>query len=111
MLRVSRDERVAFKRDLKRLAASGDLMLVRGNRYALPDAEDLVPGRLHTNPSGFGFVTPDDAEPGERRDIYIASANLTRLRSLPPSNTDCAALAPTVHSPAGPLNRLASAAL
>ena len=77
LLRVPRDERVAFKRDLKRLAASGQLALVRGNRYALPESEDLVPGRLQTNPAGFGFVVPDDAEPGERHDIYIAAANLT----------------------------------
>ncbi len=77
LLRVPRDERVAFKRDLKRLVASGQLALVRGNRYALPESEDLVPGRLQTNPAGFGFVVPDDAEPGERNDIYIAAANLT----------------------------------
>jgi len=77
LLRVPRDERVAFKRDLKRLAASGQLALVRGNRYALPDSEDLVAGRLQVNPAGFGFVVPDAAEPGERNDIYIAAANLT----------------------------------
>ncbi len=77
LLRVPRDERVAFKRDLKRLADSGQLMQVRGNRYALPDTEDLVAGRLQVNPAGFGFVVPDDAEPGERKDIYIAAANLT----------------------------------
>jgi len=46
LLRVPRDERVAFKRDLQRLADSGQLMQVRGNRYALPDTEDLVAGRL-----------------------------------------------------------------
>ena len=76
-LRVPRDERVAFKRDLKRLVMSGQLVQVRGNRFALPDAENLVAGRLQTNPGGFGFVAPDDAEPGEKRDIYIAVANLS----------------------------------
>ena len=76
-LRVPRDERVAFKRDLKRLVMSGQLVQVRGNRFALPDAENLVAGRLQTNPGGFGFVAPDDAEPGEKRDIYIAAANLS----------------------------------
>jgi len=77
LLRLPRDERVAFKRDLKRLAASGQLMQVRGNRYALPDAGNLVAGRLQTNPAGFGFVVPDDAERAERKDVYIAAANLT----------------------------------
>ncbi|HKC55249.1 MAG TPA: ribonuclease R family protein, partial [Vicinamibacterales bacterium] len=74
LLHVPRDERVAFKRDLKRLAASGQLAQVRGNRYALPDAGDLVAGRLQANPAGFGFVVPEDVE---REDIYIAAANLT----------------------------------
>jgi len=76
-LKVPRDERVAFKRDLKRLAASGQLLLVRGNRYALPDSEDLIAGRLSANPAGYGFVVPDDVPSDERKDIYIAAANLT----------------------------------
>jgi ribonuclease R len=77
LLRVPRDERVAFKRDLKRLVVSGQLAQVRGNRFALPDDDNLVAGRLQTNPGGFGFVAPDDAPPGEKRDIYIAAANLS----------------------------------
>ncbi len=76
-LRVPRDERVAFKRDLKRLVVSGQLAQVRGNRFALPDADNLVAGRLHTNPGGFGFVGPDDGEPRGGGDIYIAAANLS----------------------------------
>ena len=77
LLRVPKDERVAFKRDLKRLAASGQLVHVRGDRFALPETEDVIAGRLQTNPAGFGFVVPDGAQPGERRDIYVAAANLT----------------------------------
>src|SRR6185503_18534132 len=60
-LRVPRDERIAFKRDLKRLVASGQLAQVRGNRFALPGTDNLVAGRLQTNPGGFGFVVPDEA--------------------------------------------------
>jgi ribonuclease R len=87
LLHVPREERVAFKRDLKRLAASGELMQVGANRFALPDTEDLVAGRLQTNPAGFGFVVPEyDSRPapserreskGERKDIYIAAVHLT----------------------------------
>src|SRR5678816_2030937 len=76
-LRVPRDERVAFKRDLKRLVVSGQLAQVRGNRFALPDTEHLIAGRLHTNPAGFGFVVPDDRQPRDGQDIYIAAANLS----------------------------------
>ena len=66
LLRVPHDERIAFKRDLKRLVVSGQLVPVRGNRFALPDSDDVVAGRLQTNPSGFGFVVPDDAQEGDR---------------------------------------------
>jgi len=77
LLKVPREERVAFKRLLNTLVASGDIAQVRGNRFALPDTQDLIPGRLHANPAGFGFVVPDAAKPGERSDIYIPAANLT----------------------------------
>ena len=78
LLRVPREEQVAFKRQLKALVNSGDLVQVRGNRFALPEKEDVVAGRLQTNPAGFGFVVPELAEPGEKpQDIYIAAANLT----------------------------------
>ena len=77
LLKVPREERVALKRLLKTLVASGDIAQVRGNRFALPDTPDLIPGRLHANPAGFGFVVPDAAKPGERNDIYIPAANLT----------------------------------
>src|SRR5471032_2171871 len=77
LLQVPRDERLPFKRQLKSLVDSGDLVQVRGNRFGLPDKEDLVAGRLQTNPAGFGFVVPDLAKPGDKQDIYIAAANLT----------------------------------
>ena len=38
---------------------------------------DLVVGRLTANAGGFGFVVPEHARPGERKDVYIAAANLT----------------------------------
>src|SRR5215813_6978577 len=77
LLRVPRDERVAFKRDLKRLVVSGQLAQLRGNRFALPNTANLIAGRLQTNPGGFGFVAPDDAQPDQRGDIYIAAENLS----------------------------------
>jgi ribonuclease R len=38
---------------------------------------DLVVGRVTANAGGFGFVVPEHARPGERKDVYIAAANLT----------------------------------
>jgi ribonuclease R len=78
MLRIPRDERASFRRRLKALVASGELLQIRGNRYGLPEKMDLVVGRLSTNPGGFGFVVPDQSEPGHgKRAIYIAAANLS----------------------------------
>ena len=76
ILRIPREERSSFKRQLKALVASGELLQVRGNRFGVPDKMDLVVGRLSTNPGGFGFVVPEHSEATERRDIYIAGANL-----------------------------------
>ncbi len=77
LLRVSREERNNFKRQLKTLVADGALLQIRGNRFGLPDKMDLVVGRLQTNPAGFGFVVPENAQRGERKDIYIAASLLT----------------------------------
>ena len=74
VLRVPREERAAFKRQLKTLVSSGDLLQIRGNRFGLPEKMDLIVGRLTTNPGGFGFVVPEHGESG---DIYIPAANLT----------------------------------
>jgi ribonuclease R len=76
ILKVPREERASFRRHLKALAASGDILQIRGNRFGLPEKMDLVVGRLQTNPAGFGFVVPEHAEHGERQDIYIAASNL-----------------------------------
>jgi ribonuclease R len=99
ILRVSREERSSFRRRLKALVGEGSLLLIRGNRYGLPEKMDLVVGRLTVNPGGFGFVVPErdasfEAQGGSgasassrakgkddkaqgRQDIYIAAANLT----------------------------------
>jgi len=77
VLRVPREERAGFKRQLKTMVSSGDLLQIRGNRFGLPEKMDLIVGRLTTNPGGFGFVVPEHSLDGTRGDIYIAAANLT----------------------------------
>ena len=80
VLRTPREERAAFKRQLKSLVSSGDLLQIRGNRFGLPEKMDLIVGRLTTNPGGFGFVVPEHGDPfdahGKSGDIYIAATNL-----------------------------------
>src|SRR5436309_14764997 len=72
--RVIPDARPSFKRHIRSLIASGDLIQIRGNRVGLPDKMDLVVGRLQANPAGYGFVVPErrDATNG---DVYVAAAN------------------------------------
>jgi ribonuclease R len=76
LLRVPREERNSFKRQLRTLVESGQLLQIRGNRFGVAEKMDVVVGRLQTNPGGFGFVVPEHAEPGERKDIFIAPPNL-----------------------------------
>src|SRR5918999_759822 len=76
LLRVPREERNSFKRQLTSLVTDGQLLQIRGNRFGLAEKMDVVVGRLQTNPGGFGFVIPEHAEPGERKDIFIAPPNL-----------------------------------
>src|SRR5438093_6338266 len=75
VLRVPRDERTTFKRHVKSLVASGDLIQIRGHRFGVPEKMDLYVGRLQTHRAGYGFVTPErPLEMGG--DIYISGANL-----------------------------------
>src|SRR5262245_940382 len=70
LLKVPRVERSSFKRHLRSLADSGDLVEVRGHRFGLPEKLDLYVGRLQTHPAGYGFVVPERPPEGGG-DIYI----------------------------------------
>ncbi len=76
LLAVPREQRVAFRRQLKRAVADGQLVLVRGHRYAVPEQVNLVVGRLSTRPGGFGFVAPDQPS-AERADVFIGANGLS----------------------------------
>ena len=76
LLRLPREERANFKRQLTSLVTDGQLLQIRGNRFGVAEKMDVIVGRLQTNPGGFGFVVPEHAEPGERKDIFIAPPNL-----------------------------------
>src|SRR3982751_2995046 len=71
ILKVPREERTTFKRHVKSLVSSGDLIQIRGHRFGLPEKMDLYVGRLQTHPAGYGFVTPE--RPLDNGgDIYIS---------------------------------------
>src|ERR1700716_3040359 len=71
VLKVPRDERTSFKRHIKSLVASGDLIHIRGHRFGLPEKMDLYVGRLQTHPAGYGFVTPERPLESGGGDIYL----------------------------------------
>jgi ribonuclease R len=71
ILKIPRDDRTAFKRHVKSLVSSGELIQIRGHRFGLPEKMDLYVGRLQTHPAGYGFVTPErPLDSGG--DIYIS---------------------------------------
>jgi ribonuclease R len=74
-LKIPREERTSFKRHVKSLVASGDLIQIRGHRFGLPEKMDLHVGRLQTHQAGYGFVLPErPLDSGG--DIYIAGQHL-----------------------------------
>ncbi len=75
LLKIPRDDRTAFKRHVKSLVASGELIQIRGHRFGLPEKMDLYVGRLQTHPAGYGFVSPErPLDAGG--DIYISGPHL-----------------------------------
>src|SRR5439155_6432610 len=71
VLKIPRDDRTTFKRHIKSLVASGELIQIRGHRFGLPEKMDLYVGRLQTHPAGYGFVTPERALDAGG-DIYVS---------------------------------------
>ena len=74
-LKIPQEERATFRRLLKSLVATGELVQTKGGRVGLPDKMDLVVGRLQMNAAGFGFVIPDKAG-GDAPDVYVSAANI-----------------------------------
>src|SRR5207244_11697500 len=76
ILKVPRDERTTFKRHVKSLLESGDLIQIRGHRFGLLEKMDLFVGRLQTHPAGYGFVTPERPLEPVGGDVYISGPHL-----------------------------------
>ena len=68
-LGVPETQKREFRSLIKEMAGEGSLIKIRGGRYGLPDEMNLVTGKLHGHPNGFGFVIPDHQQ-GEN-DVYV----------------------------------------
>jgi ribonuclease R len=77
VLKVPKDDRTSFKRHVKSLVSSGDLIQIRGQRFGLPEKMDLYVGRLQTHQAGYGFVSPERPLDSGGGDIYIGNTHLS----------------------------------
>ncbi len=75
LLAVPVEERASFRRHVKTLVQSGELVQTKGGRVGLPDKMDLVVGRLETHAGGFGFVVPDAGSDGSP-DVYVPAPHI-----------------------------------
>src|SRR3982074_3610139 len=76
VLKIPREDRSSFRRHVKSLVASGELIQIRGNRFGLPEKMDLYVGRLQTHPAGYGFVAPERPLEMVGGDIYVSGPHL-----------------------------------
>ncbi|HAK36933.1 MAG TPA: ribonuclease R [Nitrospina sp.] len=72
-LAINEVQRREFRNHIKKMAAAGTLVRLRGGRYGLPDEMNLITGILHGHPNGYGFLVPDNGE--QEGDIYISPKN------------------------------------
>jgi ribonuclease R len=66
------ETRSDLKLALRELECAGEIARIRKNRYILPEAADLVTGKLQIHQAGFGFLTRENSDQG---DIFISAEN------------------------------------
>ena len=64
--------RMGLNQALHELEQAGEIARIRKNRYVLPQAADLITGKLQVHQAGYGFLVSE--KPGEK-DIFIAAEN------------------------------------
>ena len=71
-----RDELQWVVDSLRDLSREGRVVRLKKNHYALPDGQNLVTGRVHAHPDGYGFLIPDDKGTA---DLYLNRREMRRL--------------------------------
>jgi ribonuclease R len=72
-MNVPKDERGPFKKLLKQMEKEGELILIKGGRYGLPQRMNLVVGQIQAHPDGYGFLIPDQAG---LSDVFINAGHM-----------------------------------
>ena len=61
---------------LRELCRQGRLVRLKKNHHALPDRQNLVTGKIHAHPDGYGFLILDDRDAD---DLYISRREMRRV--------------------------------
>ena len=61
---------------LRDLCRAGRLVRLKKNHYALPDRQNLVTGKVHAHPDGYGFLLPEDKD---AEDVYLSRREMRRV--------------------------------
>ena len=81
---VEIQKRAGFEQDelqrvvdtLRELSREGRIVRLKKNHYALPSAQNLLTGRVHAHPDGFGFLVPDNKG---MEDLYLNRREMRRV--------------------------------
>ena len=71
-----RDDLQLVVEALKELAREGQIVRLKKNHYALPEGQNLVTGRIHAHPDGYGFLIPEDRG---TEDLYLNRREMRRV--------------------------------
>jgi ribonuclease R len=61
---------------LRELCRQGRLVRLKKNHHALPDRQNLLTGKIHAHPDGYGFLILDDKD---AEDLYINRREMRRV--------------------------------
>jgi len=75
LLGIADDERAAFARRLGAMEREGEIMRNRRNAICVVEKLDLVRGRVHGHPDGYGFLIPDDGSP----DLFLEHKEMLKV--------------------------------
>jgi ribonuclease R len=73
---VSSEELQLVIETLKGLCREGRLVRLKKNHYGLPDAQNVVVGRVHAHPDGYGFLIPKTKD---IEDVYLSRREMRRI--------------------------------
>ncbi|MBI5814192.1 MAG: ribonuclease R [Nitrospinae bacterium] len=68
-LKIPSAQRSLYRRRIRTISESGEVVRIKGGRYGLPEKMNLVTGMVQGHPEGFGFVIPDDPS---QSDLFLS---------------------------------------